>query len=132
MSNPKEQVSPLISQQVANLRGGPSECFLTATQVRARYGNCSDMWLWRRLRDGSGFPPPVLIAARRFWRLTSLIEWERERAVPVPQGPQPSTAYPSLTFRPLVAAVPQPTIHQGPKALACPFRRGYSLHRDGG
>src|SRR5215204_5218826 len=25
---------------------------------------------------------------------------------------------------------PQPTIHQGPKALACPLRRGYSLHRD--
>ena len=87
MSNPPEQVSPLISQQVANLRGGPSEYFLPATQVRARYGNCSDMWLWRRLRDGSGFPPPVLIAARRFWRLTSLIEWERERAVPAPQGP---------------------------------------------
>ena len=86
MSNP-EQVSPLISQQVANLHGGASEYFLTATQVRARYGNCSDMWLWRRLRDGSGFPPPVLIAARRFWRLTSLIEWERERAVPAPQGP---------------------------------------------
>src|SRR5829696_463715 len=25
---------------------------------------------------------------------------------------------------------PQPTIHQGPKALACPLRRGYSLHWD--
>src|SRR3954463_8501291 len=25
---------------------------------------------------------------------------------------------------------PQPTIHQGPKALACPLRCGYSLHRD--
>ena len=25
--------------------------FLTAVQVRQRYGNASDMWLWRRLRD---------------------------------------------------------------------------------
>jgi hypothetical protein len=27
--------------------------FLTAVQVRQRYGNASDMWLWRRLRDDS-------------------------------------------------------------------------------
>jgi hypothetical protein len=25
--------------------------FLTAVEVRQRYGNASDMWLWRRLRE---------------------------------------------------------------------------------
>jgi hypothetical protein len=31
-----------------------NECFLTARQTRARYGNVSDMWLHRRLHDTSG------------------------------------------------------------------------------
>jgi hypothetical protein len=53
---------------------------LTAAQVKRRYGNASDMWLWRRLHDLSGFPQPLFICCRRFWRLSVLIAWERQRA----------------------------------------------------
>jgi predicted DNA-binding transcriptional regulator AlpA len=51
--------------------------FLTAVQVRRRYGNASDMWLWRRLRDDSNFPRPIEIRKRRYWKLSELIAWER-------------------------------------------------------
>ena len=50
--------------------------FLTAKQVRARYGDVSDMWLWRRLHDGSDFPQPTIINSRRYFRLSKLINWE--------------------------------------------------------
>ena len=56
------------------------ERYLSARQVRERFGNCSDMWLWRRLRDGSGFPQPLEISGRRFWRLADLVNWERSCA----------------------------------------------------
>jgi len=52
---------------------------LTAAQVKRRYGSASDMWLWRRLHDSSGFPEPLLICGRRFWKLSALIAWERSR-----------------------------------------------------
>ena len=66
-------------------RGDPDsddehERLLTAAQVKRRYGNASDMWLWRRLHDLSGFPQPLLICGRRFWKLSALIAWERARA----------------------------------------------------
>lgn len=51
--------------------------FLTATQTRARYGNVSDMWLWRRLHDGTGFPQPMVLGTRRYWRLSELVAWEK-------------------------------------------------------
>ena len=38
--------------------------YLTSRQVRARFGEVSDMWIWRRLTDGSGFPPPIEIGRR--------------------------------------------------------------------
>ena len=53
---------------------------LTAALVKRRYGNCSDMWLWRRLHDLSGFPQPLSICGRRFWKLSALVAWERARA----------------------------------------------------
>jgi predicted DNA-binding transcriptional regulator AlpA len=49
--------------------------YLSTRQVRTRYGNVSDMWVWRRLRD-SAFPKPTFIAGRRFWRLSDLEAWE--------------------------------------------------------
>lgn len=36
------------------------------------------MWLHRRLNDDSGFPQPdLVVAGRRFWKLSSLVNWER-------------------------------------------------------
>jgi predicted DNA-binding transcriptional regulator AlpA len=58
----------------------PSEIWLTAPDVRARYGNASDMWLDRRLKDDSGFPTPVYFGRQRYWRLSELEAWERECA----------------------------------------------------
>jgi hypothetical protein len=55
-----------------------TDCFLTARQTRARYGGASDMWLHRRLHDDSGFPQPVFICGRRFWKLADLVAWERQ------------------------------------------------------
>jgi hypothetical protein len=54
--------------------------FLSAAEVKDRYGGASDMWLWRRLHDSSGFPKPTFISGRRFWRLTALMAWERTQA----------------------------------------------------
>jgi predicted DNA-binding transcriptional regulator AlpA len=56
------------------------DCFLTSRQVRERYGNASDMWLWRRLDEDKGFPKPIRIKNRRFWRLADLRAWERSQA----------------------------------------------------
>lgn len=58
------------------------DVFLASRQVRARYGDSSDMWLWRRLHDDdSGFPQPLKIHGRRFWKLSDLEIWERSLAV---------------------------------------------------
>jgi hypothetical protein len=66
-----------------------NDCFLTARQTRARYGNVSDMWLHRRLHDTSGFPQPVVIFGRRFWRLNDLLTWERNLAEHPSKWPSP-------------------------------------------
>jgi predicted DNA-binding transcriptional regulator AlpA len=54
--------------------------YLTATQVRARYGGVSDMTLWRWLRDKDlCFPKPCRINRLRYWKDSELTEWERTR-----------------------------------------------------
>ena len=59
--------------------------YLTSAQVRKRYGGVSDMALWRWLHDVSlGFPKPLRIQGRRFWRLTDLVAWERAQT---PESP---------------------------------------------
>jgi predicted DNA-binding transcriptional regulator AlpA len=55
--------------------------FLTIGQVKRRYGNVSDMWIWRRLRDHA-FPKPVRFGGPtsvRHWVLSDLERWERAR-----------------------------------------------------
>jgi predicted DNA-binding transcriptional regulator AlpA len=55
------------------------QTYLSAGQVRARYG-VSDMSLWRWLRDEAlGFPHPIRINGRRFWKLDDLTAWEASR-----------------------------------------------------
>ena len=49
---------------------------IQAGAVRDLCGGVSDMWLWRKLNDpDSGFPKPVYIGARRFWREGDVLEW---------------------------------------------------------
>ncbi len=59
----------------------PNEVMLTAKQVRTRYGNVSDISLWRWLRDERlVFPQPLFINKRRHWKLSDLVQWEMARA----------------------------------------------------
>jgi predicted DNA-binding transcriptional regulator AlpA len=55
----------------------PHEVMLTAKQVRTRYGNVSDMAIWRWLQDEQlNFPRPLMINKRRYWKLSDLGQWE--------------------------------------------------------
>jgi predicted DNA-binding transcriptional regulator AlpA len=57
--------------------------YLTAGQIRERFGGKSDMWIFRHMRD-HGFPKPVKFGGRtsaRHWRLLDVEQWERERAL---------------------------------------------------
>lgn len=50
---------------------------IRTSQLRARYGGVSHMWVERRLKDDPTFPRPLYIARNRFWRLADLVDWER-------------------------------------------------------
>lgn len=55
--------------------------FLTAPQVRQRFGGISDMTLWRWMHDDRvGFPEPVVINRRRFFRLNEIEAFEGRHA----------------------------------------------------
>jgi predicted DNA-binding transcriptional regulator AlpA len=71
------QVEP--APQLTNPVLPQDEIFLTAPNVCARY-SISDMTLWRWLHDGAlGFPQPIYINRLRYFRLSALVAWERER-----------------------------------------------------
>ena len=58
-----------------------AQVYGTARQVRRRYGDISDMTLWRWCRDEDlAFPKPITINRRRFWRWSNLKAWEKQRA----------------------------------------------------
>lgn len=64
-----------------------SDVYLDARAVRHRYGDRSDMALYRWLRDPKlGFPRPIYIQKYRYWRLADLIEWERRRPTSKPEA----------------------------------------------
>lgn len=55
---------------------------ISAKTVRELCGNISDMSLWRWLNDPAlGFPRPVYIQKRRFWREAEILEWIEARDV---------------------------------------------------
>ena len=52
------------------------EKLLPAKKVRERYG-VSDQSIWRWLHSEKlGFPKPIRIQGRRYWRLSQLSQWE--------------------------------------------------------
>jgi predicted DNA-binding transcriptional regulator AlpA len=54
-----------------------TQVFLNSRQVRERYGNASEMFIWRRQTEpNSTFPKPLIISSRKFWRLADLLAWE--------------------------------------------------------
>ncbi|MCJ2058447.1 DNA-binding protein [Methylobacterium sp. J-048] len=65
-------MSPLVPKS--------GEDLLPATPVRARYG-VSDMTIFRWLADPKlGFPQPIRINGRRYWRLADLQAFEARLA----------------------------------------------------
>jgi predicted DNA-binding transcriptional regulator AlpA len=60
------------------------ECkLIPSATVREICGGRSDMSLWRWLNDPAmGFPRPLVISRRRYWREADIARWiaERERA----------------------------------------------------
>ena len=47
-----------------------------AADVRAMFGDVSDMTIWRWLKDVDlNFPKPIYVQRRRFWRESELAEW---------------------------------------------------------
>ena len=58
-----------------------SKRLLPAKEIRAMFGNVSDMTLWRWLQDDSlGFPRPTVIRQRRYWDADE-IEAFRQRTI---------------------------------------------------
>jgi len=51
---------------------------IPARTVRAELGGISDMTLWRWLhRPELGFPQPIFIARRRYWRRADIETWKQ-------------------------------------------------------
>lgn len=67
-------------------RRSQQEQWLPGPQVDKRYG-ISAMSRWRWMHDPKlGFPAPVRIRRRTFWRLSDLIRWEQEMSTRVSHG----------------------------------------------
>jgi predicted DNA-binding transcriptional regulator AlpA len=60
-----------------------STTYLPARRVQDRYGIC-DRTLDRWIKDESvGFPKPIVVHRRRYWRVGELVAFERRRAAKV-------------------------------------------------
>jgi hypothetical protein len=53
--------------------------WLSARQLRRRYGGRSHMWVERRLQFDPDFPKPIKIGRLRFWDLYALEAYEQSR-----------------------------------------------------
>jgi hypothetical protein len=74
---PPDQCSPFGSTPA----NPADDVYLSTRQVCARYGDVSQMSLWRWLHDPKmKFPEPMRIQKRRYWLLADLANWERSRA----------------------------------------------------
>lgn len=52
-----------------------ADTLLLIEAVRNLFGGVSDMWIYRRLNDDSGFPRPIYLGRRRCWRMSELEAW---------------------------------------------------------
>ena len=58
----------------------PTKQYLTAGQLRARYGGRSDMWLDRIMKRDAAFPRPISIGRYRYWDLGAIEAYDRNVA----------------------------------------------------
>jgi len=54
-----------------------TKTYLTAEQLRARYGGVSHMWIERRMKADPNFPQPMYMGRFRFWDLDKIEAFER-------------------------------------------------------
>ncbi|WP_210161013.1 helix-turn-helix transcriptional regulator [Microvirga lotononidis] len=55
--------------------------YIVRRNLRARFGNISEMTLWRWERDKKlSFPRAIAINGRKYYDLAEIEEWERTRA----------------------------------------------------
>jgi predicted DNA-binding transcriptional regulator AlpA len=54
--------------------------YLTAAQLRERYGDRSTMWIERIMKRDPRFPRPIYIGRYRFWNLNEIEAYERDVA----------------------------------------------------
>lgn len=62
-----------------------SERRINSAQVKAICGGVSDMTLYRWARD-RGFPQPIYIGERKYWREEEVIKWLNNRPKQKPVG----------------------------------------------
>jgi predicted DNA-binding transcriptional regulator AlpA len=55
----------------------PDDRLLRIADMRQCFGNCSDMWIERRLKDDPNFPRPIYIRKRRFWSNNGVLAYKR-------------------------------------------------------
>jgi predicted DNA-binding transcriptional regulator AlpA len=75
-------VRSAIANLTHRIRVADDPQYLTIGQVRRRFGDVSDMWVWRYMRR-HGFPKAVKFGgptSARHWLLSEIEQWERERA----------------------------------------------------
>ncbi len=71
----------------------PHAEFLSAAQVKARYGGVSDMWIVRKLADHDFPTPQTFGTPTRYWRVAELNGWDaimRDRAINTPKPKPPA------------------------------------------
>ena len=73
----KTQAGDILGTDIA---AEAAAVFLPARKVLDRY-NISGMSLYRWIRDERmNFPEPVYFGRFRYWKLSDLVRWERDRA----------------------------------------------------
>ncbi|MBW5439253.1 hypothetical protein FXB41_32145 [Bradyrhizobium canariense] len=58
----------------------PDAVWLSTNQVLARYGDRSQMWLWRKVELDPHFPKPIKFGRLNFFRLAALEAYEKSLA----------------------------------------------------
>jgi len=72
-----------MTQPMESIDGAADATLVPTRTLRARYGGISDTTVYRWLADPRvALPAPVYIGRMRYWRLSELLAWERERATP--------------------------------------------------
>jgi len=72
-----------VSHRPQRVAGFSDESLISGRQLRQLLGNCSGMHIWRLLNKQElqplGFPIPIKINGRNYWRLGEIRQWIRDQ-----------------------------------------------------